>query len=443
MKSGKTKEQLDGFYLMLLGSIVFLLLGLVLERISPAPMSDFKAIYYASRSVIHHSNPYQDGTILGEYRADGGQFPTDPAISRSVQRAILVCINLPTSLFLISPFACLAYGPSHFLWMICMAGSLLVASWLIWDLGAAFNPLVSGTLVGLILANSEVLVIIGNAAAMVIGLSMVAIWCFVKNRFVALGVVCLAISIAFKPHDAGFVWLYLLLAGGALRRHAIQVLLLAIVLCVPAILWVSNVAPHWVHELHSNLVATSARGDLSDPGPTSMGAHTLGMVVSLQTAVSVFRDDPNFYNHVTYLVIGPLIFIWMLITLRSPFSIRKMWIALAVISALSLLPVYHRSYDAKLLLLSVPACAMLWAEGGLVGWLSVGINTLAIICTSDLPLVVFTLLVSHLRQATPWLSNSAVNAAFAFPAPSALLVMSIFYLWVFAARCAPEFERKG
>src|SRR5665213_866653 len=102
MKAKMTKERLDGLYLLLLGGVVFLLLGGVLENVAIAPMSDFKAIYYGARCVIHHSDPYENGTILREFQADGGQFPADPNISRSVQRAILVCINLPSSLFLVA-----------------------------------------------------------------------------------------------------------------------------------------------------------------------------------------------------------------------------------------------------------------------------------------------------------------------------------------------------
>jgi hypothetical protein len=434
MKPKMTKERLDGIYLLLLGSLVFLLLGGVLENNAPAPMSDFKAIYYGARCIIHDSDPYQNGEILREFRADGGKFPLDPSVSQPVKRAILVCINLPTSLFLVAPFAYLPYGPSHVLWMALMAASLLLASYLMWDLGAAFAPVPAAALIALILANSEVLVIIGNAAAIVIGLGLIAVWCFIRNRFAAVGVCCLAVSLAFKPHDVGFIWLYLLLAGGVFRKRALQSLALAAVIGLLAVLWVSNVAPHWTQELHSNLVETSARGDLNDPGPSSMGAHTLGMVVSLQTVVSVFRDEPGFYNSVTYLITAPLILVWVVVTLRTRFSMDRMWLALATVSALSLLPVYHRIYDAKLLLLSVPACAMLWAEGGLIGWLALSVNTLALLLTSDLPWVLFSMLLSHLRPAMPWLSGPVLNALVVLPTPAMLLLMSILYLWLYASR---------
>jgi hypothetical protein len=429
-----TKAQLDGLYLLLLGSVVFILLGGVLENVAPAPMSDFKAVYYGARCLIQHTDPYKNGEILRVYQADGGQFPSDPIISRSVRRAILVCINLPTSLFLIAPFAFLPWGLAHVLWMILMGGSLIVAAFLMWDLGADHAPVIAGTLIGLVLANSEVLVIIGNAAGIVIGLCLVAVWCFLKNRFAAAGVLCLAISLAFKPHDSGLVWLYFLLAGGVLRKRALQALVVAIVLSLPAILWVSQVAPHWMQELHSNLVETSARGDLNDPGPSSMGAHTLGMVISLQTVVSLFRDDPRFYNPASYLIAGPLILIWIVVTLRSRFSMERAWLGLAAIAALSLLPVYHRIYDAKLLLLTVPACAMLWSEGRLTGRLALLVNTLAFLLTGDLPWVIFSVLISHLHPALPWLSGPLLTAIVVFPTPLILLAMGIFYLWVYVSR---------
>ena len=429
-----TKGRLDGLYLLVLGGLTFLILGTILERINPAPMSDFKAVYYGARCVLDHSNPYEDGEILRRYESDGGEFPSDPILAQSARRAIVVCINLPTALFLVAPLALLSWGAAHVLWMVMMAGSLMLAAFLLWDLGADYAPVLAGGLIAFFLANSEVLVIIGNAAGIAISLCLIAVWCFVKNRFVIVGVVCLAISLAFKPHDGGLVWLYFLLAGGGHRKRALQSLAVAIAISLPAVLWVSQVAPHWMQELHSNLAATSARGDLNDPGPSSSGAHTLGMVISLQTGISLFRDDAKFYNPAAYLIGGAPILVWIVITLRSRFSLERAWLALAAIAALSMLPVYHRIYDSKLLLLTVPACALLWSEGRRVGRIALLVNAAAFVVTGDMPWAVIFRLINHLRPATPWLSGWVLTAIVAFPAPTVLLLMGIFYLWVYASR---------
>jgi hypothetical protein len=431
-----TKARLDGLYLLLLGATVFVLLGTTLEHSAPAPMSDFKAVYYGARLLIQHTDPYKYGEILRAYQADGGTFPSDPDISRSVRRSILVCINLPVTLFLVSPFAMLPLVPAHMLWMTLMFGSIIFAAFLMWNLGANYAPAISGLLIGFMLANSEVLVIIGNSAGIVVSLCVIAVWCFLKPRFVLVGVLCLAISLAAKPHDAGPVWLYFLLAGGVYRKRALQTLLVTLVLALPAVLLVSNVAPQWPQELHSNLLATSARGDLNDPGPTSMGAHTLGMIISLQTVVSVFRDDPRIYNPVTYLICAPPLLLWAFVTLRSRFSPERAWLALAAIAPLAMLPVYHRIYDAKLLMLTVPACAMLWAEGGLIGWLAPLLTAAGFVVTGDLPWVIFLSLIRTLHLPAAGTAGRMVASGLVFPVPLTLLAMGVFYLWVYVRRCS-------
>jgi hypothetical protein len=157
------------------------------------------------------------------------------------------------------------------------------------------------------------------------------------------------------------------------------------------------------------------------------------MVISLQEVISVFWDDPRIYNLATYLVCGPLLLVWIAITLRSRFSSKRAWIALAAIAALSMLPVYHRLYDAKLLLLTVPACAMLWAEGGLMGWLALLVNTAGFVVTGDLPWAILLGLIRSLHLSRTGLSGQVLIAVQVFPAPLMLLVMSVFYLWVYVS----------
>src|ERR1039457_179009 len=208
---------------------------------------------------------------------------------------------------------------------------------------------------------------------------------------------------------------------------------ITVVLSLPVVLWVWLVAPQWIQELHCNILAYSVRGGINDPSLASAGAHGIGMVISLQEVISVFWDNPRIYNLVTYLVCGPLLLVWVAITLRSRFSSARAWIALAAIAALSMLPVYHRLYDAKLLLLTVPACAMLWAEGGLIGWLALLVNTAGFVVTGDLPWAILLGLIRRLHPSTTGLSGQVLIAVQVFPAPLMLLVMSVFYLWVYVS----------
>jgi hypothetical protein len=270
---------------------------------------------------------------------------------------------------------------------------------------------------------------------------VIAVWCFLKQRFVPVGVVCFAVSLLLKPHDAGLVWLYFLLAGAQYRKRALQTLILTMVLGLPAIMWVSHVSPHWMQELHSNLSATSAHGDIRDPGPNAVSFHTPDMVIDLQAAISIFRDDPRFYDPATYILCGALLLVWSVRTLRSRPSKTRAWLALAAVVPLTMLVTYHRPYDAKLLLLTVPACAMLWAEGGTIGRLALLVNTAGIVLTGDVPLALLVMLSRKLDLGTAGIFRQILTVVLIRPASVILLAMGIFYLWVYMRRQFPDTGR--
>jgi len=423
---------------ILLSSGISILWGSSMERSSPVGMSDFRAVYYGARCLLQHSDPYKGGEFLRVYRAEGGTLPSDPTMLLLFHRVVPICINLPTSLFLVVPLAMMAWGPAHVLWMFFLAGSFTLAAFLTWNLAESYAPWVSLFLICLLLSNAEILFLNGNLAMIAVGLCVVAVWCFLKDRFVLVGILCLAASLAFKPHDAGLVWLYFLLAGGIYRKRALQTLFVTALLSLSAILWVSQVAPQWIPELRSNLSATSAKGDLSDPGPTSISMQGLARVIDLQTVISVFRDDPRIYNPATYLICGALLLVWSVRTLRSPFSQPSAWLALAAIAALSMLPIYHRQYDAKLLLLTIPACAMLWAEGGLIGWAALLMTSVGVTLTGDIPSAILSLVSDHLHVGTVEILDQLLTVFLMRPVPLILLAMGIFYLWVYVRRTSPK-----
>ena len=430
-----TKARLDGLYLLLLGSVIFVLLGVIVESSAVVTTVDYKVVYYSARCLIQHIDPYQENEVLRIYQAESADRPLE---SEKVRQIVSRYMYLPTAFAVTVPFALLPWGPAHILWLTLTIGSVIVASFLIWNVGADFAPIVSGILIGFFLANSEVLVVLCNPAGIAVSLCVVAVWCFIRERFVPAGILCLAVSLVVKPQDAGLVWLYFLLAGGVYRRRALQTLVATLALGLPGILWVWSVAPNWLQEWRSNILAFSVHGGINDPGPASTGGHGLGMLVNLQAVLSVFRDDPHFYNPVSYLICVPLLLLWLIVTLRSRPTPAKAWIGLAAIAALSMLPVYHHLYDSKILLLTVPACAMLWAEGGLIGWLALLVNTAGFALNGDVTWAIVLGLIGRLQMPPSGLSEQLLIALQVFPAPLILLVIGVFYLWVYARRCSTE-----
>lgn len=427
-----TRERRDGLYLLFIGSVVFLLLGTFLESSTSVSMVDFKAVYYPARFLLQHGDPYSENQLQHFCRVEGSESQTNMRISCDI---VALDVYLPTAFPFILPLALLPWGAAHVIWIFLTAGSFILASCLMWELGAAYSPGISGGLLCLFLAGSELLIEVGNTAGIIVSLCVIAVWCFLSERFKLAGMFCLAISLLVKPQDAGFIWLYFLLAGGIYRKRALQTLLLTAVLGLPGILWVSHVAPNWIQEWHSNILMASAHGGVNDPGPASVDprAH-YAILISLQTVMSVFRDDPRIYNPATYLICAPLLLVWVRTTLQKRSSPSDAWLALAAITALSMLPLYHRQHDAGLLLLTVPACSMLWSEGGPIAWFALVLTTLGSILTSAIPMQLLALLTIGLRASTSGMPGELLTVLLCRPAPLILLAMSAFYIWVFVRR---------
>lgn len=418
----------DGLIFLVLGIATFILFGAFLKYRATDSMVDFKMLYYGARALLQHSDPYNQQAFSELFRTEFGE---SGFIEHHASMA--VSINLPTTYFMVVPMAMLPFWLASAIWSLLTAGSLITAACLIWRIGAAYAPVLSGVLAGFALINGPVVVGNGNSAGIIVGLCVIAAWCVVTERAVWLGVFFLAVGLVVKPQDAGLLWLFSLLAGGVFRKRAVQALALAALLALPAALWVSRSAPQWIPELHSDLVEISAPGANCDPGPTGLTARTgtMEVITDLQTVISVFHDSPSFYNFVTFLVCGALLLIWSVLTLRSNFSPALAWLALAAIAPLTLLVTYHRAYDARLLLLAVPACAMLWAKGGSAGKTALAVSAAALIFTGEIPLAFFNPLIKDMHVGGSGILGKFETVLLARLPALSLLAMCLFYLWMY------------
>ncbi len=294
---------------------------------------------------------------------------------------------------------------------------------------------VSLLLICILLANSQVLFALGNTAGLAVGLCVIAVWCFIRQRFVWFGIAGLAISLALKPHDSGLIWLWLLFSGTILRKRALQAAVLAAIIAVPAVLTVWRVSPQWSRELASNLAATSSHGDISDPGPDSISRNgSADVIIDLQTVFSLVRDDSRFYNPATYFICGFLLAVWLTATIRSHQSLSSGYIALAALAPLTMLVSYHRPYDAKLLLLAIPAVSMLWSEGRPLKYAAATLCGLAITLTGDIPLAVLSIFTRRIDVNATGAVSKTLLLWLLRPAPLVLLAMTIFFLWIYVRR---------
>jgi len=425
-----TKTRQDGLVLVLLASTLMVLVGCF----GINAMGDFRVFFYSTRCLLQHHDPYQPGEVERVYLAAAAERPHPDPMGPSETPKIALLICFPNSLPLIAPFALLPWGVANVLWMMLIDSSLVLAAWLMWRAGSATAPVLCGGLAGLLLLNSITLPILGNFAAIEVCLCVAAACCFLQEKYSAAGVICLAAALILKPQDAGFLWLYFLLAGGIHRQRALQSLALFALLSLPGLLWIAPVAPHWPQELHANLLAGSAHGMLNDPTPFTGNQAATAMIMSLQTVFSFFNSDPQIYNLASWIFCAPFLLAWAFIVLRTRYSPALAWFALAAIVPLSLLPTYHRSHDAKLLLLAIPACAMLWVEGRRSRWLALALTGASMILTGEMPLTLLVRFTRNLHLSTTALSGKLLTIALARPAPLILLATGSFYLWLFMRR---------
>lgn len=421
--------RLNGSKIILLGCMFFVAIGTLMEYTNPLAMTDFQQVYFGARSVAHHYDPYKSDELMAFYRADTGSLPPDNSVvSRTFREIVFITPNLPTTLFLVAPLSFLSLKLASLIWMLLIEGCFIFACVRIWICCTASAPRFSAVLVALLLVNSGLLLSTGNTAGLVISLTVIAVSCFVENEYVVFGICCMAVALVVKPHDAGPVWLYFLLVGGAQRKRALYTLALAAAITVPALVWISHVSPHWLSELQSNLAVGLAPGGLNNPGPGTLGGRGIGMIISLQAVLTLIWNNATFYSLASYLVCGVLFVLWALKTVRSGFSPRMAWLALAAISALAMLPVYHRTYDARLLVIAVPACAALWSEAGSMRRWAMWLNLAGVVLTGDLFWI-------FLFQITHYSGTSLVLGM--IPAPLTLLAIATFYLAVYLRSPSP------
>ncbi len=426
-----TKPQTDGLYLLILGCLIFVSAALMAERLGIAWMVDFKAIYFGTRCLIEHRDPYQESELVKVFVSEGGEELSDPTEGGRSQAEMLY-VNVPTSFLVVAPFAQIKWPLAHLLWMTVSCAALMLAAFLIWGLAKA-RPILSGALICFWIINCVPLLLVGNAAALAISFCAIAVWTFARQRFEVLGVILFSLSLVLKPQDIGLIWLFYLLAGGTYRTRAWQVFAFSMLLCLGAIAWTSQSSPNWLRELHQNIAETTVPGGVNDPGPSHLRTLTVGTMTDLQSVLSIFWNDPRFYDTASLVICGALLLLWAAAFVRSN-SGKSQWLSLAFVSCLTLLPVYHRTHDAKLLILVLPACAGLAATNAQMGRIAVLVTTGALVLTGDIPIYLLVTLAKKLPDPSVGLTWKIANVLLARPGPLMLLIASSFFLFALIFR---------
>jgi hypothetical protein len=173
------------------------------------------------------------------------------------------------------------------------------------------------------------------------------------------------LSLAVKPQIGGLIVLYFVAQRIHWRYAAVALAGAALLLLSASLILGANPrSADWASTLRANLSATLSPGGSADPRPANQQA--IGDV-NLQTLTSIFITDAGKFNAVAYAVFLGLLAAGIVAVLRANAGPEIHFVALGALSILSLTPVYHRFYDTRLLLLSIPAVLIVFQKRRLLG----------------------------------------------------------------------------
>jgi hypothetical protein len=390
---------------------------------------DFRSVYSSSRCMIDNCNPYDPGQTMAEFLRQGGMGWEAGSPAKNTGPFVPYYAGYPpTTLFYLMPLALLHWRAAWFLfWGIgfTMYGA---AVYLFAKSASRYSVLGISIPLGLFVLMEEYILRLAQPALWAVSLCCIGLWCLLERRHTKLGIFCLALSITLKPHLGVPIILYFLLANKDLRKDAFRVIATTVALCLPALVWAAahTGTRHWLRDYSANIKGMSSVGHLSYPGASD---HWAFAMTHLQTITGLYRDEPSFFNHTAWAVSAVLFLAWLYPVMRLKPGREKDLVCIAAIACFSMLPMYHRAYDTRLLLVAFPAFALLLRKSRLWAVASIACSLLLAICSPGFYGDPFSgvLHPSDPDQLGSW-SHHLYGIPFQRPAAASCFVVTVFFL---------------
>jgi len=309
--------------------------------------SDFVAVYTGARCMVHGCSSYDTAQLERQYYMAGGVADQLPKWELEPP------VYPPSTLLLVSPLSVFSFPAARVIWWL-LNGILVTAACCA---AVSLCPIpyrrVAAMLVVIFLEGFSRLLVLGQPAAFAIALLTIGIFLFLRNRLLPLATLGFIFSLAVKPQIGGLIVLYLFVKG-VHRRYAGVALSGAVVLLAAGglTLTATTRSTAWISDLRSTLAGTLVPGAVNDPSP----ANALSIQdMNIQTITSVLFKSEKTYNDVAFAVVGILLVTLAWVVLRMEPNIENHLIAIGALSAITLMPVYHRFYDSRILLLAIPS----------------------------------------------------------------------------------------
>ena len=308
---------------------------------------DFANNSTVARAWFDGNDPYDERSINAAW------MNTQPHAIRGLPKTIewLSSVISPTALPLLFPFTFVPRGIGIYIWAVgsaafffvgalALARRVGVSSWVAFaGCVLLMGPLQSG-------------VAAGQPAVLSAALMIFAVLAADRHRMTAAGVLA-GIAAALKPQLAVPLIVYFAIdthrraAGIASLTFAFFGAIAVLRMKVAGVAWFGD----WVH----NMAASAANGSTND---YSQQNPTRDHLLNLQLPAYAIFHSRGIAMGVALGITAILAVIYVYLLRRNaPIGRRSNWIALATLAPLLLLPVYHRYYDAVVLVIPL-ACLM-------------------------------------------------------------------------------------
>ena len=304
---------------------------------------DFASVYGATRCWLHGENPYDMRAVAREVHAAGDDPATLPYTDPPPS------VYLPTVLPIVAPMAWLPWKAARFVWAsVSMAAFAL-------SLGLMFRRCMLNTpqtwLLGagvLLFSATSSGLSTGNPSVISCGLTLAGVLLILEQRIIA-GAMLLGLAHSIKP-QISIAALVVLALWGYWRAVGLSFLIPAITALV-SFLRVCSFDQYgvWLLTLQRDIADTSLPGGLNDPSPANYFSYHL---INEAAILTVWLHNPFVVRALVWISVAVLACTYLL--LRKNVSGDRRLRDLAFFCCLSLVLVYHRYYDAQLLLGAVP-----------------------------------------------------------------------------------------
>ncbi len=303
--------------------------------------TDFTGPYLGARALVRGLNPYSSDVFWT--MAEGVGWTTgrtdrqDDFESRSPY-------PLPTFV-LMAPLAALSWQPARLTGIVAMA-ALFVASLVslasLEGFGNARERRLAFLAFGLALAPVHSGLGAGNLVTAAVAFTLLGVWAMSRDRNAVAGI-CLALAACIKPPIAAPLIGYALLRG----RWRIVAVAAGVAAVLAGAGAVRLLGTPWLSGYIANntlLLADSGTAVVkwSAEQQQFINVHYLGYLLF---------DNPRVINALALTIGAALSVAWLVLLLRRPAAARLDLLEASTIAVASLLPIYHRVYDAGLLLL--------------------------------------------------------------------------------------------